>query len=344
MKKIIFILSTTLGIFLLSFNARAQVEVGITITAGIPPPPLPYYEQPYCPADGYIWTPGYWAFEDGDYYWVPGVWVLPPQPGYYWTPCYWAYTGGRYGWHPGYWGPHIGFYGGVDYGYGYYGSGFTGGRWEHGAFRYNTAVLRVNTRVVHNVYVDRTVVVNDRSATRVSFNGGNGGVAARPTVQEQTYVRERHASPTVQQTSHQQMAGRDRNQFASMNHGKPPTVAMNKVGGHAYTPQGRVDNPPARVHPAPNPSAPHPQANQPVHVPRSPAPHPAPMHNPPNQVVHQQQPRVDHGNPSPHSNPNPNNNNHPQPAPIGRQQQHAPTPHQQPQHQQPHPQEPRKER
>ncbi|HMH33406.1 MAG TPA: YXWGXW repeat-containing protein, partial [Puia sp.] len=180
MKKIIFILAATLGTFLLSFNARAQVEVGITITAGIPPPPLPYYEQPYCPADGYLWTPGYWAFEDGDYYWVPGVWVLPPQPGYYWTPCYWAYTGGVYGWHQGYWGPHIGFYGGVDYGYGYYGSGFTGGRWDQGRFRYNTAVLRVNTRVVHNVYVDRTVVVNDNRTTRISYNGGNGGIAARP--------------------------------------------------------------------------------------------------------------------------------------------------------------------
>jgi hypothetical protein len=48
-------------------------QVGISI--GIAPPPIPIYEQPYAPAAGYIWTPGYWGYDSG-YYWVPGVWVL----------------------------------------------------------------------------------------------------------------------------------------------------------------------------------------------------------------------------------------------------------------------------
>jgi hypothetical protein len=43
-------------------------------------PELPVYEQPICPGDGYIWTPGYWAW-DGEYYWVPGTWVMAPKSG-----------------------------------------------------------------------------------------------------------------------------------------------------------------------------------------------------------------------------------------------------------------------
>ncbi len=58
-------------------------------------------------------------------------------------------------WHPGYWGQHVGYYGGVNYGFGYMGIGFVGGMWAGGAFRYNTAVMRVNETVIHNTYVDR---------------------------------------------------------------------------------------------------------------------------------------------------------------------------------------------
>ena len=44
-----------------SSAALAQVAISVTIA----PPELPVYEQPVCPGDGYIWTPGYWAW-DGD--------------------------------------------------------------------------------------------------------------------------------------------------------------------------------------------------------------------------------------------------------------------------------------
>jgi len=224
----------------------AQVSVGVTISAGIAPPALPVYTQPPCPADGYLWTPGYWAYDDVDgYYWVPGVWVRPPMVGYLWTPSYWGYAGGVYGWHPGYWGPHIGFYGGVNYGYGYGGSGFGGGRWEGGAFRYNTAVMNVNTTVVHNTYIDRTVVVNNTTVVnnRTSFNGGPGGISARPTAQEEAAVRERHVAPTQEQSTHQQTASHDRNQFAAVNNGRPAAAAMNTVNGHRFDPQGHAAPP-----------------------------------------------------------------------------------------------------
>src|ERR1700728_1756644 len=58
--------------------AAAQSSVGISVH--ITPPALPVYVQPPIPAAGYIWTPGYWAW-DADatsYYWVPGTWVEPP--------------------------------------------------------------------------------------------------------------------------------------------------------------------------------------------------------------------------------------------------------------------------
>ena len=60
-------------------HANAQMGVGISITIG--PPPLPVYEQPYCPGDGYMWIPGYWAYDEDGYYWVPGTWVLPRNMG-----------------------------------------------------------------------------------------------------------------------------------------------------------------------------------------------------------------------------------------------------------------------
>jgi hypothetical protein len=184
-----------------------------------------------------LWTPGYWAYDEVDgYYWVPGVWVRPPHIGYLWTPSYWGYSGGYYGWHAGYWGQHIGFYGGVNYGFGYCGSGFVGGRWEGGSFRYNTAVVNVNTTVIHNTYIDRTVVVNN-NVNRTSFNGP-GGVNARPNAVEQAAFKEQHVSATNEQASHQNLARQDKSQFASVNHGTPSTTAMNKVGGSRFTPHG----------------------------------------------------------------------------------------------------------
>ena len=113
--------------------SSAQIGVGISIHVG--PPALPVYTQPPCPQDGFLWTPGYWAYGPNGYYWVPGVWVAPPRAGLLWTPGYWGFVGGLYGWHAGYWGEHVGFYGGINYGCGYGGVGFVGGRWDGGHFR-----------------------------------------------------------------------------------------------------------------------------------------------------------------------------------------------------------------
>jgi hypothetical protein len=219
--------------------SSAQVAVGISVHVG--PPALPVYEQPPCPSDGYLWTPGYWGYGSVGYYWVPGVWVTPPRVGVLWTPGYWGLGGGLYGWHPGYWGPHVGFYGGINYGFGYGGVGFAGGMWSGGFFRYNTAFANVNASVVRNVYVNRTVVNNTTLVNRASFNG-TGGVMAQPGSAEMAAAREQHIEATSNQLSHEQAMSHDRNQLASFNHGTPGTAAMDSVNGRRYNQQGRIAN------------------------------------------------------------------------------------------------------
>jgi hypothetical protein len=188
------------------------------------------YEQPACPGDGYLWTPGYWAWADGDYYWVPGTWVEAPQPGYLWTPGYWGWGGNAYVFHQGYWGEHVGFYGGVSYGYGYTGHGYEGGRWDNGHFAYNQSVNNVNTTVVHNVYNTTVINNNTTNVTRVSYNGGNGGIQDRATPEEESAAQARHIPPVAAQTEHVQAARSNPQLRASANQGKPPIAATEKPG------------------------------------------------------------------------------------------------------------------
>jgi hypothetical protein len=211
--------------------SHAGVAIGVSIT--VAPPVLPVYVQPPLPEVGYIWTPGYWAWGGDDYYWVPGTWVLPPSPGVLWTPGYWGWANGAYLWHAGYWGPHIGFYGGVNYGFGYTGVGFQGGYWRGGAFFYNRSVCNVGAVHVTNVY-NRTVI-NNVSVNRVSFNGGAGGLHVRPTAHELSAEHERHFEPTSLQRDHQHFAATNRDLRESVNHGRPAIAATsrpNQFSGH----------------------------------------------------------------------------------------------------------------
>lgn len=199
--------------------ANAQVSIGVNIT--VAPPALPVYEQPFCPGDGYIWTPGYWNYGPDGYYWVPGEWVLAPEPGLLWTPGYWGFVGGFYRWHHGYWGVHVGYYGGIVYGFGYTGIGFGGGMWVGNVYRYNTAVTRVNSTVIHNTYVNNTYIVNNvHNTNRYSYNGP-GGMTRKPTAEERTFSSERHVPATAQQRHFAVQASKDRNQLASSNNGHP---------------------------------------------------------------------------------------------------------------------------
>jgi len=215
-----------LSLVLLSFSVASFGQIAVGISVRIGPPALPVYAQPICPGPGYMWTPGYWAWNDaGGYYWVPGTWVVAPV-GLLWTPGYWGWAGGLYLWHAGYWGPHVGFYGGIHYGFGYGGVGFAGGEWRRGAFFYNRSVTNVSVTNVTNVY-NRTVIVNEN---HTAFNGGAGGVQARPTAQEEAYAREKHTAPLASQTEHEHLASQNRQSFAAENHGRPAIAATAKPG------------------------------------------------------------------------------------------------------------------
>jgi hypothetical protein len=192
--------------------ARVAVEAAVVIEE--PPPPLPLYDLPPCPYDGYHWMPGFWAWGAAGYYWVPGTWVMPPRVGVLWTPGYWSFVaGGRYAFHEGYWGARVGFYDGINYGGGYAGTGFVGGRWEGSSY---------HATVINNVTVN--------NITRVSYSGGQGGARGEPTDEERAAERVPHFTPTALQMQHQQAAGANPELSARHNQGRPPVAATARPG------------------------------------------------------------------------------------------------------------------
>ena len=225
------------GLALVLIGSPASAQVSISV--GVAPPPLIVEDQPPIPAEGYLWTPGYWAFDQdqGSYYWVDGSWEQPPEVGLLWTPNYWGWDNGFYAYHEGYWGPTVGFYGGINYGFGYFGDGYGGGRWQGGHFFYNTAVNRVNNANIHNTYIDKTVVRNGNS--RVSFNGGHGGIQARPTARQEQAAHESHTPATGQQQSHFQSAMQSRSHAVKVDAKKAGTEAGDHPMGAGTTGEER---------------------------------------------------------------------------------------------------------
>jgi hypothetical protein len=156
----------------------------------------------------------------------------------------------------------VGFYGGINYGFGYFGHGYEGGRWDNERFYYNTTVNRVNVEVIHNVYNTR---VTETTVNHVSYNGGNGGVNMHPKPEELAAAQKRHIAPVSAQVQHEQTARSDKQQRASVNHGVPSVAATPKPGafkesgavqtreaGGAYNPTPRPTNDASRpaVHPS----------------------------------------------------------------------------------------------
>jgi len=238
-KRSLVAIIASLAVFAVPAVAPAQVSVGVGVgfggpgwavgvVAGYPPPALPVYSMPPAPYPNWQWIPGYWGCGGSGYYWVPGYWIAPPVVGYYWTPGYWDYVNGAYAWNAGYWGPSVGFYGGINYGFGYFGTGFVGGFWSGGVFNYNTPVVNVNRTVIHNTFVNRGVIHGHAvSRSRVSFNGGRRGIHASPT-RAQLAVRRHAVAQTAAQRTHDRVAARDRGQLASVNHGRPRVVAVQR--------------------------------------------------------------------------------------------------------------------
>ena len=279
----------TTGALLAPPAAQAQVSIYVNIA----PPPLLVYAQPEIPGDGYLWTPGYWRWSPraGQYFWVPGTWVLVPTPGDLWTPGYWAFEPNGYRWHIGYWAPVVGFYGGLNYGHGYTGTGYQGGRWDGGVLRYNRAVSNVNTTIVHNVY--NIELRHDDRGRHNSYTGGPDGSRARPTAAQRQLQAAPRTGPTADQLQHERSAlGRPQQQAPNprVAQGERPQAATPRPS--TFTPSAA--RPVAHDAPAPRPverqapPARPPQAHPPD-APRQPppqapnqAPHPSAA-QPPNQ-------------------------------------------------------------
>jgi hypothetical protein len=226
MRRILYIF--LLGLLGLAPSRLALAQV---ISVNFAPPALPVYEQPACPEDGFLWVPGFWAWDPdfGDYFWVPGTWVPAPETGLLWTPPWWGWENGFFIFHEGFWGPVIGFYGGVNYGFGYFGHGFYGGRWDRDRFYYNRAVVNVNETVIRNVYVDQTVINNTTIINRVSYNGGEGGITLRPTPEEERAVQGRHLPPSQVQLQRRETARSSPQSRATANRGIPPIAATTRA-------------------------------------------------------------------------------------------------------------------
>jgi hypothetical protein len=226
-----------LTIFFMTLISRPSVaDIDITVSFG--PPPLPVYAQPPCPDDGYLWTPGYWAYDSYfGYYWVRGTWARSPEPGLLWTPAWWGWNDGAFLFHDGYWAPHVGFYGGINYGFGFFGDGYAGGRWEGNHFYYNRAVSNINVTNIHNVY--NTTIVNNVTVNHISYNGGSGGVVARPTREQDEIAQQHHVGTQPTQLRHLALARANPSLRADVNHGKPPIAATARpaefTGSHVVT-------------------------------------------------------------------------------------------------------------
>ncbi len=142
---------------------------------------------------------------------------------------------GLYYWNPGYWSPVVGYYGGIDYGYGYPGTGYYGGYWRGRQFYNNQTVNNVNVSNIHHVY-SKTVAHNSGPVNRVSYNGGPGGTTTRPTREEEAPAHQRQVPPTSAQMQHEHAASTNHKLLASVNHGQPPIAATPKPGAF----KGRV--------------------------------------------------------------------------------------------------------
>lgn len=222
-------------------------QAGVSISVNFAPPPLPVYDQPPPPGPDFIWQPGYWAWDedDGDYFWVPGAWIEAPEPGLLWTPAWWGFDDGVYVFHEGYWGPEVGWYGGVDYGCGYWGHGYEGGYWRGDHFFYNSLVNNVAGIIAERLFEgghhdnddwrrgrewngDRGGW-NGQQRWRASFNGP-GGVQDQPQRQELAADQQRRFAPTAAQMQHAQAAMRQPNFRAGVNNGAPPVAATVQAG------------------------------------------------------------------------------------------------------------------
>ncbi len=69
-------------------QADPNISVGVTITSGLPPPPVVRHEPVPAPRAAQIWIQGYWGWNGNAHIWIPGRWEAS-RPGYVYVQPEW---------------------------------------------------------------------------------------------------------------------------------------------------------------------------------------------------------------------------------------------------------------
>ena len=77
--------------------ALARADINVTIA----PPPLREEVVP-APRHGYVWAPGYWAWDHNKYAWRTGTW-MHERPHQHWVAHNWEHRGEHYYFSTGHW-------------------------------------------------------------------------------------------------------------------------------------------------------------------------------------------------------------------------------------------------
>jgi len=67
------------------------------------PPPVRVEVITHSPGRGYVWMPGYWRWDDGEYFWVSGHWARVRHGYSHWVPGHWRERHHRWYWQEGHW-------------------------------------------------------------------------------------------------------------------------------------------------------------------------------------------------------------------------------------------------
>jgi hypothetical protein len=127
----------------------------------------------------------------------------------------------------------------------------------------------MNVGSVHVTNVYNRTVINNNYYNHVSFNGGPGGLAARPTRNEMAFEHERHFDPTPMQRQHVSMAASNPQLRAAFNHGSPPVAATPRPGqfsGHGVVAARGFSGPHGGPVGGQRPGAPGPVARNPAPI------------------------------------------------------------------------------
>ncbi len=85
-------------------QADPNIQWGVTISSGMPPPPVVRHEPIPAPRPSQVWVQGYWGWNGGAYVWIPGRWEQA-RPGYVYSQPQWVESPNGWQLRPGQWRP-----------------------------------------------------------------------------------------------------------------------------------------------------------------------------------------------------------------------------------------------